>query len=129
METTTTASRPAFCPVTRAEGNHARQAESRAIKDVHVEIAVERITADVDTFTDWLAGECQGRTNVSSDWSCRVPGRLLTADVAVLLHAALTAADALDEAGCLSAMRALQQRYLVEKDDRLQQLAAEAAAC
>lgn len=113
------------CLVSAAESAHA--ARVVPVKGIHVELAVERVLADVDGVVDWLGSECSQRSHVSSDFATRVPGRLLTADTAVVLHAALIAADRGDEMGCLDAMRVLTQRYLAGADKRVRALASEFA--
>lgn len=118
---------PFPCLMTGHEAAHAARLESRAVKCHHVEAAFSKTLGDLDTLVDWLGGECFQRTQVDSDRATRVPGRLLTADTAVVLHAALVAADRQDAAGCLEAMRVLTQRYLELQDARVQDLARELA--
>lgn len=116
------------CFVSIAEAAHERRAERTGVTAAHVELAVARQLRNVDGFADMLASECLGRTDVESERATRMPGRLLGADTAVVLHALVVAADRHDEAGCLAAARLLVQRYLLAEDDRIQQLAAEYAA-
>ncbi len=115
------------CLVSRAEARHAARLEARDIRPVHVEMAVERVLSNTELFSDFLGGECFGRKQVDSDRATRMPHRMTEADTAVLVHAALVAADRGDQEGCLDAMRLIAARYLTDNDALLQQYAAEAA--
>ena len=94
-------------------------------RSTSVEMAVQQILADVDTFMDDLSAACFNRTKVSSDFYLRQPGRLVQADDATLMHAALVAADAGDAETCCNAMRLLTARHIERKDEAVQRLAAE----
>jgi hypothetical protein len=97
------------------------------IRPIHVELAVEQVIADVDSFCDSLGAECMKAGPVNSEWFTRSDGRLSEADRPTLLHAALMAADRNDADLCLRAMQHLLARHLVEQDARITELAKEAA--
>jgi hypothetical protein len=97
------------------------------IRPIHVELAVEQVIADVDSFCDSLGAECMKAGPVNSEWFTRSDARLSEADRPTLLHAALVAADRHDDALCGRAMRHLVARYLIEQDARITELAKEAA--
>lgn len=85
-----------------------------------VEMAVERMLANVEEISNWLAGEGVDRIRVSSEIESRRPERLAAAHTATVLHAALVAADRKDAEGCLVALSLLVRRYLEQHDDLLQ---------
>lgn len=89
--------------------------------------AQERVLGNLDVFGDTLNNACFGRRDVDSDWATRVPGQLEHADDAVVLHAALVAANRDDAATTLEAMRLLAQRHLDRNAARVAELAGAAS--
>jgi hypothetical protein len=90
------------------------------VKTIHAD--ADAALSDVDTYTDWLAGECMHQHEVSSHGlycQFRMPGepfdlglyqtKLDGATVAQLLHISL---ECVDERRVLLAIRELKARYL-----------------
>lgn len=96
--------------------------EPTDIGRLHREYAVGRVLSDVESFVQQLEG-CTG--HVDSDFILRVPGRLLQADDAVVLHALLTATD---DAHIRACRDELVRRYLQRSENHVQRLAGELAA-
>ena len=75
---------------------------------------------DVETFADWLMGQCIGKS-ANSERALRMPHRLMAADTATVLHALLVG-DAED----LEAARdLLKARYLESQAERIDERAAQ----
>ena len=87
--------------------------------------ASDRVLADVDTFADHLGGACMGKSKVTSERETRIPGRLLQADDAVVLHAGLVAGQRGDSATALEVLRILGDRYLQRSCERVARVASE----
>lgn len=113
------------CFVSNAEAAHARHAEATGVNAIHVEYAVADVLSDVDSFYEFLGESCYQKNSVDSERATRCPGQLVNElDNAVVLHALLKAADRNDESGMVDAARLLTQRYILSRDDKVQELAA-----
>jgi len=84
-----------------------------------VELAQERVLADLDEFDEFLGVL---PSHATSDWCMRQPERLAEADTATVLHALLTCRD--DELPRVR--RELVERYLRSQAERIDELVAQA---
>lgn len=94
-------------------------------RPISVEMAVERLLADIETFSEELSVAGHRRCSVNSDYYLRQPHRMTLADDATLLHAALVAADRGEAETCFSAMKLLTSRYLERNEAQVQRIAEE----
>lgn len=99
-----------------------------SVSDIHTEYAEQRQLDDVDSFQNWLAGECAFTEFVSSEWESRKPERLAAAITPVALHAALAATKRGDAETLLQAMQVIVGRYLAASADSIARRAGELAA-
>ena len=84
--------------------------------DEHMQAATVAVLADIGAWTDTIAAECDGHSAVDSERAQRLPGRLLDATTAELMHALLTSDH-------LAAV-VLRQRLLDSEHDRVRRMAA-----
>lgn len=96
-----------------------------ALSPAALQIGELRVLADVDSFADFLAGECYQRNNVSSDRATRLPHRLDDADTATAVHALITAGYEADAETALRAAQVLVKRYLQDNDSRIADIATD----
>ena len=96
--------------------------EPKHLTPADIELAQARVLADIEGFHEQL--EITGSAYCTSEFELRVPGRLLQASDAVVLHALLTATDDDD---IRAARDLLVQRYIKREDARVLRLANEYA--
>jgi hypothetical protein len=99
------------------------RSEPQRLHRIDIEYAVDRVLCDADGFAEWLSAECFGKSNVTCAHEVR--HGLANADAAVLLSAALKAADSNDAGTCIEAMRLLKSRFIQDQDERVKRIAAE----
>ena len=97
------------------------------IDPIYIEYATDKVLADMDMLTNWLADMCIDQTAVSSDYECRVESRLLEADIPTQLHAAFTAAVEGNAMMAGKVMQLLAGRYVASQYDRIISLASAAS--
>lgn len=102
------------------------RSEPQSLHRIHIEYAVDRVLCDADGFAEWLSAECFGKSNVTcAHETSRGLAALLNADTAVLLSAALKAADSGDAGTCIASMHILKSRFIQDQDERVKRIAAE----
>ena len=75
---------------------------------------------DMDSFADWLYGECINKS-ANSERALRMPHRLMAADTATVLHALLVG----DSDDIEAARDLLRARYLESQAERIDERAAQ----
>lgn len=99
-----------------------------SVRDIHTEYAEQRLIDSIDTFQDWLGGECAFVERVTSEWESRRPERLAEALTPVVQHAALVATRRGDAQALLQAMQVILKRYIAAHADSIARHAGELAA-
>ena len=94
---------------------------------LHIEYATDKVLADIESFTEFLAGNCRDATAVSSEYECRKPPRLTAASLPTLLHAAITAAMEGNAMMSGKALEMIAERYLTDNRNRIAHIASESA--
>lgn len=93
----------------------------------HLQLAREKFEGDLDTFEDWLGGECFGRSGVSGERYLRLTHTLAEAPVAELLQIAVFGVAHATAEERIAALDELRGRYLAEKAEYRQRLENEMA--
>lgn len=115
-------------PAHRADYFKVAHDDGGEVTSTHIDMAEKAVMADMESFTDELGAACMHRSNVCSDRSTRLPGRLELADDAIVLHAALAAGLRGDNETAGECMKLLAQRHLKHSAVRIQKLAGQYAA-
>lgn len=88
-------------------------AAQAAYADLHGhQMAADAALADMDYFSEWLAGYCIFKTDVDSSKALRSLAGMVAATPCVQLHAAITCAAAGDDAAAGRALRLVLAEYL-----------------